>query len=105
MMLSKCKLQFYNNAPKSANCVAAYLYVIWSISIGNQFFFGTLLMSYLYFSVFGHDTARKMIEIIENDGRECRMENGHDEGCCVKSIKIINFKTTVHRRLNTLSLS
>lgn len=49
-------------------------------------------MSYLYFSVFGHDTAKKMLEIIGNDGRECRMGNGHDEGCCVRSMKILNFK-------------
>lgn len=60
-----------------------------------SFFFGTLLIGYLYLSVFGQDMARKMIEIIENGGRECRMENTHDEGCCVASIKTISYKTIV----------
>lgn len=72
------------------------IYVIWTISIGNQFFFfGTLLIGYLYLSVFGQDIARKMIEIIENGGRECRIENTHDEGCCIASIKTISYKTIV----------
>lgn len=95
MMPSKFKLQFYNNAPSSANCAFAYLYVTWSISIGNKFFFGTQLIGYLYLSVFGQDIARKIIEIIENGGRECRIENTHDGGCCVTSIKIISYKTIV----------